>query len=234
LQKQPELRLLHVSTDEVFGSLGAEGLFSEDTPYRPTSPYSATKAASDHLVRAWFHTYALPVLITNCSNNYGPCQHPEKLIPLVIARTLAGESIPVYGNGQQIRDWLFVDDHVRGLLKVLEQGRIGETYNIGGEAERTNLQVIETILAGVATRENLDLQSLHKLIDFVTDRPGHDRRYAEDTTKIRRELNWQPSVTFADGIGRTLDWYATNPDWCAAVGQTYAGERLGLSQALIK
>ncbi len=234
LSQQPELRLLHVSTDEVFGSLPADGLFSEDTPYRPTSPYSATKAASDHLVRAWFHTYDLPILITNCSNNYGPYQHPEKLIPLVIARALAGEQIPVYGNGQQIRDWLFVDDHVRGLVAVLEQGRTGETYNIGGASERTNLEVVEAILACVATCENINLQTLHNLITFVTDRPGHDRRYAVDTTKIRRELNWQPSVTFADGISRTLDWYATHPDWCAAVGQTYAGERLGLSQALAK
>jgi dTDP-glucose 4,6-dehydratase len=224
-------RFLHVSTDEVFGSLGPNGAFTEESSYRPNSPYSASKAASDHLARAWHHTYGLPVLITNCSNNYGPYQFPEKLIPHIIIRGLGNEALPVYGDGLNVRDWLYVEDHARALALVLEQGRVGETYNVGGNSELTNLAVVETIC------DQLD-QALppvgcrrRDLIDFVTDRPGHDRRYAIDSTKIRSELGWRPTKTFAAGIAETLRWYLGNePWWRVILERGYKAERLGTLQ----
>ena len=223
-------RFHHVSTDEVYGSLPATGAFTEETPYRPNSPYSASKAASDHLVQAWFHTFGLPVVITNCSNNYGPCQFPEKLIPLTIARALGGKSLPVYGKGENIRDWLFVDDHVRALLTVLQHGRVGETYNIGGNAERQNIEVVRaicTLLDEIAPA--LGGRPHNELITFVTDRPGHDLRYAIDATKIRTELGWQPQESFESGLRKTVVWYLDNPAWWERIlsGQ-YRTERLGM------
>lgn len=204
------LRFLHVSTDEVYGDLAdTGGLFTEQTPYAPSSPYSASKAASDHLVRAWHRTYQLPVLVTNCSNNYGPFQFPEKLIPLMILNALAGKPLPVYGNGQQIRDWLYVEDHARALCLVLEQGRIGETYNIGGHNEKTNIHVVEAIcelLAELAPQQP-GLAHYRDLISYVTDRPGHDQRYAIDASKIQRELGWTPTETFETGLRKTVEWY---------------------------
>jgi dTDP-glucose 4,6-dehydratase len=206
-------RFLHVSTDEVFGSLGPQGAFDETSPYRPNSPYAASKAASDHLVRAWHRTYGLPVITTNCSNNYGPCQFPEKLIPLVILRALAGESLPVYGDGQQVRDWLYVEDHARALHTVLTQGQVGATYCIGGRAERTNLEVVQAICA-VLDRLRPDPQgSYARLVRYVADRPGHDRRYAIDPSLIERELGWQPRESFDSGIEKTVRWYLDNPQW---------------------
>ena len=223
-------RFLHISTDEVYGSLGKEGLFTEETPYRPNSPYSASKAASDHLVRAWYHTYGFPVVTTNCSNNYGPYQFPEKLIPLVIRRALAGEPLPVYGKGENVRDWLYVGDHVRGLRTVLSQGRLGETYNIGGNNERTNIEVVHTLCQLL---DELLPDSPHyphaKLITFVADRPGHDLRYAIDASKIRDELGWQPLETFTTGLRKTVQWYLENTQWIERVTSgAYRGERLGL------
>jgi len=212
-------RFLHVSTDEVYGSLGETGAFTEQTAYSPRSPYSASKAASDHLVSAYFHTYGLPTLITNCSNNYGPYQFPEKLIPLVINNAKAGRSLPVYGDGKNVRDWLFVTDHCEAILKVLAGGALGETYNIGGNSERQNLTVVETICDTLDER----LGKLNggkprrSLITFVKDRPGHDRRYAIDATKIREALGWTPSVTFEAGMRRTVDWYLEHHDWIEAV-----------------
>jgi dTDP-glucose 4,6-dehydratase len=212
-------RFLHVSTDEVYGSLGETGLFQETTPYDPRSPYSASKASSDHLASAYHHTYGLPVLITNCSNNYGPYQFPEKLIPLIINNALNGNDLPVYGDGRNIRDWLYVIDHCTAVLAVLRQGRIGETYNIGGNSEKQNIEVVRTICAildeKVAPLANG--QPRHSLIKFVKDRAGHDRRYAIDASKIMRELGWQPSVNFADGIRMTIDWYLSNPEWISQV-----------------
>jgi dTDP-glucose 4,6-dehydratase len=222
-------RFHHISTDEVFGSLGPEGRFTETTPYDPRSPYSASKAGSDHLVRAWGHTYGLPVLITNCSNNYGPFHFPEKLIPLMIIKGLTGEPLPVYGKGDNVRDWLHVEDHVRALRLVFERGAPGETYAIGGDSEMTNLAVVETICdvldrlapePGGAGRR--------RLIRFVDDRPGHDLRYAIDATKIRRDLGWAPRETFVSGLERTVRWYLDNrPWWQAILDRRYAGERLG-------
>ncbi len=224
-----DFRFHHVSTDEVFGSLGKSGRFSEESPYAPRSPYAASKAASDHLVRAWHETYGLPTLITNCSNNYGPCQFPEKLIPLMIRKALRGEALPVYGDGSNIRDWLFVDDHARALVTVLERGRPGETYNIGGDSERSNLEVVEAVCAGLDVRRPRAAGSHRALITFVADRPGHDWRYAIDAGKLRRDLGWQPLETFASGLDRTLDWYLTNEEWCQRVESgTYRGERLGV------
>ncbi|WP_295405505.1 dTDP-glucose 4,6-dehydratase [uncultured Thiocystis sp.] len=222
-------RFLHVSTDEVYGSLGATGLFTETTAYAPNSPYSASKAASDHLVRAWFHTYGLPVLTTNCSNNYGPYQFPEKLIPLMILKAQRGEPLPIYGDGGNIRDWLFVLDHCRAIWRVLEAGTPGEVYNVGGNSERTNLEVVDTLCAlldellpDAPSRPHLQLKS------FVADRPGHDRRYAIDASKLKRELGWQPVETFESGMRRTVAWYLDNPDWCGRVMDgSYRGERLG-------
>jgi len=212
-------RFLHVSTDEVYGSLGDTGLFTEQTPYDPRSPYSASKAGSDHLASAWFHTYGLPVLTTNCSNNYGPYHFPEKLIPLIIANALEGRELPVYGDGQNVRDWLYVEDHCRAILRVLEAGEVGETYNIGGNNEKKNLEVVETICDLLDARVDplSSGEPRRSLIRFVKDRPGHDRRYAIDAGKIRRQLGWAPAVTFEEGIRQTIDWYLANPQWVAAV-----------------
>lgn len=228
-------RFLHISTDEVYGSLGASGRFTETTPYAPNSPYSASKAASDHLVRAWHHTYGLPVLTTNCSNNYGPYQFPEKLIPLMIAKALNGEPLPIYGDGGNVRDWLYVEDHCRAIDLVLEAGRPGEVYNIGGDSERTNLEVVDTLcrLLDEALPDSPH-RPHNQLKQFVSDRPGHDRRYAIDATKIRRELGWTPNESFESGLRRTLSWYLDNQDWTQRVTDgSYRGERLGSTQAAI-
>ena len=227
-----ECRFIHVSTDEVYGALGPTGTFTEASPHRPNSPYAASKAAADHLARAWWKTFDVPVIVTNCSNNYGPYQFPEKLIPLAILRALRGESVPVYGDGQQVRDWLHVEDHVRALMAVLDAGRPGRTYNIGGNCEKTNLEVVRTVLTAVAARSGVGKNDLLGLIEFVADRPGHDRRYAIDSTRIARELHWMARVDFAEGIAATVDWYAENIDWCEAAGRVYAGERLGLNEAV--
>lgn len=231
--KQEAFRFHHVSTDEVYGSLGESGYFTEDTPYQPNSPYSASKAASDHLVRAWNHTYHLPVVTSNCSNNYGPYQFPEKLIPLMALRAVEGKPLPVYGKGYNIRDWLYVDDHAEALFKVLTRGRVGETYSIGGHEERTNLQVVQSICAIL---DELRPDSPHvpheSLITFVADRPGHDKRYAIDATKIQRELDWRPRETFESGLRKAVQWYLSNPVWCQRVSHgTYQRERLGLGVA---
>lgn len=211
-------RFHHVSTDEVFGSLGNEGRFSEATPYDPRSPYSASKASSDHLVRAWHHTYGLPVVVSNCSNNYGPRQFPEKLIPLVILNALAGEPLPLYGKGENVRDWLYVDDHARALRLIFEQGTVGSTYCIGGNAERTNLQVADALCAILdETRPRADGRSYREQKTFVADRPGHDLRYAIDAGRIARQLGWSPAESFDSGLRRTVDWYLANPDWIAHV-----------------
>jgi len=228
-----DFRFLHVSTDEVYGSLGPTGKFTETTPYDPRSPYSASKAASDHFVRAFHHTYGLPTLVTNCSNNYGPYQFPEKLIPLVILNALEGKPLPVYGDGGNVRDWLYVEEHCRALMRVLEAGEPGETYNIGGDSERTNLQVVEAICAAVdELRPGLPHAPCRSLVTFVKDRPGHDRRYAMDTTKISRELGWRPRVDFETGLKETVRWYLEHPDWVERVSSgSYRRERLGLSLA---
>ncbi len=222
-------RFLHVSTDEVYGSLGDTGKFTETTPYAPNSPYSASKAASDHLVRAFHHTYGLPVLTTNCSNNYGPYQFPEKLIPLIIQKALAGEPLPVYGDGRNVRDWLFVQDHCSAIRRVLEAGRVGETYNVGGDAERENIHVVKTICALLDQRRpRADGQPRESQITFVKDRPGHDRRYAIDAAKIQGELGWTPTVSFEQGIAATVDWYLANGDWVQRVlDGSYRLERIG-------
>ena len=222
-------RFLHVSTDEVYGSLGAEGSFTEQTAYAPNSPYSASKAASDHLVRAFHHTYGLPTLTTNCSNNYGPYQFPEKLIPLVIQKALAGESLPVYGDGLNIRDWLFVSDHCSAIRRVLDAGRVSETYNVGGNAERENITVVKTICALLDARQPLaDGRTRESLITYVKDRPGHDRRYAIDSSKLQNELGWQPSQTFDTGMAQTVDWYLAHQSWIQRVlDGSYRMERLG-------
>ncbi len=223
-------RFLHVSTDEVYGSLGDEGRFDESSPYRPNSPYSASKAAADHLARAWFHTYGLPVVTTNCTNNYGPFQFPEKLIPLVISRALSDQPLPVYGTGANVRDWLYVEDHVEALLAVLRAGAPGAAYGIGGRAERTNLEVVREICRAVdRAAPSITGRPRESLITFVTDRPGHDHRYAMDTSKIERELGWSPRESFVSGLARTVDWYLANRDWSRNVAGDagYAGERLG-------
>ncbi|WP_240125133.1 dTDP-glucose 4,6-dehydratase [Thermomonas alba] len=222
-------RFLHVSTDEVYGSLGETGAFTEDTPYAPNSPYAASKAASDHLVRAFHHTYGLPTLTTNCSNNYGPYQFPEKLIPLMIAKALAGEPLPVYGDGRQVRDWLHVHDHCAAIRAVLSGGRAGETYNIGGNAERENIAVVRAICAHLDWRRpRADGQSYAAQITFVQDRPGHDRRYAIDAGKLRRELGWAPARSFEQGLADTVDWYLAHQDWVARVlDGSYRLERIG-------
>lgn len=227
--QQSEFRFLHVSTDEVYGSLGPEGRFSEQSPYAPNSPYSASKAASDHLVRAFHHTYGLPVLTTNCSNNYGPYQFPEKLIPLMIQKALHGEPLPVYGDGRNVRDWLYVGDHCTAITDVLERGRVGEVYNVGGNAEHENIHVVETICALLDERRPKADGSERKLqITFVKDRPGHDRRYAIDASKISGELGWKPSEKFRSGMARTIDWYLANEAWVQRVlDGSYRMERLG-------
>ncbi len=218
-EQKADFRFLHVSTDEVYGSLKAEDPpFSETNPYEPNSPYSASKAASDHLVRAWFHTYGLPVLTTNCSNNYGPYHFPEKLIPLVILNALSGKLLPIYGDGQQIRDWLYVSDHCSAIRRVLEKGKIGETYNVGGWNEKANLDVVKTICSVLdSLKPRVDAQSYAEQITFVTDRPGHDRRYAIDARKIERDLQWKPQETFDTGIRKTVQWYLNNPVWVEGV-----------------
>jgi len=231
-------RFLQVSTDEVYGTLGATGAFSETTPYAPNSPYAATKAGADHLARAYHETYALPVIITNCSNNYGPYQFPEKLIPLMVLNALDGKSLPIYGNGSNVRDWLYVEDHCAGILLALHRGRAGEKYNIGGGNERTNLEIVDTLcatleeLAPVALNGALSSRGVERyaaLKTFVADRPGHDQRYAIDASKVRSELGWAPSLSFESGIRRTIEWYVANRDWCENVQQgSYRRERLGL------
>lgn len=227
-QDRPEgFRFHHISTDEVFGSLGESGQFTEDTPYDPRSPYSASKAASDHLVRAWHETYGLPVVLTNCSNNYGPYHFPEKLVPVVILNALHGKPIPVYGDGGNVRDWLYVEDHADALLLVLEQGRLGRSYNIGGENEARNIDLVRTICAEM-DRLRPDAAPHERLITFVTDRPGHDRRYAIDPGRIRDELGWRPSVTVEEGLRRTVQWYLENEDWWRPLlTRQGVGERLG-------
>ncbi|SFJ10580.1 dTDP-glucose 4,6-dehydratase [Pseudomonas guineae] len=227
--RKAAFRFHHISTDEVYGDLhGVDDLFSETTPYAPSSPYSASKAASDHLVRAWQRTYGLPVLITNCSNNYGPYHFPEKLIPLVILNALDGKPLPVYGDGQQVRDWLYVEDHARALLEVVTEGQVGETYNIGGHNEQTNLHVVESICALLDELSPRQNGSYKEQISFVTDRPGHDLRYAIDASKIERELGWKPEETFASGLRKTVLWYLDNLDWCRRVQDgSYQRERLG-------
>lgn len=222
-------RFLHVSTDEVYGSLGSDGKFTETTPFAPNSPYSASKAASDHLVRAFHHTYGLPTLTTNCSNNYGPYQFPEKLIPLIIQKALQGAPLPVYGDGLNVRDWLFVSDHCTAIQRVLEAGRVGETYNVGGNAERENISVVKSICALLDQREPLANGTRREsLITFVRDRPGHDRRYAIDSSKLQRELGWRPSRTFETGIAETVDWYLANQAWTRRVlDGSYRLERMG-------
>ncbi|TCT30431.1 dTDP-glucose 4,6-dehydratase [Martelella mediterranea] len=227
--RSADFRFHHISTDEVFGSLGATGMFTEDMPYDPRSPYSASKAASDHLVRAWHETYGLPVLITNCSNNYGPYHFPEKLIPVVILNALAGKQIPIYGKGDNIRDWLYVEDHADALLTVVEKGKPGRSYNIGGENERTNLELVQTICTILDEKRPLDKGSYADQITFVTDRPGHDMRYAIDPTRVRSELGWKPSVTVEEGLDKTVQWYLDNEDWWRALqNRSGVGERLGV------
>lgn len=226
-EKPEHFRFHHVSTDEVFGTLGDTGLFTEDTPYAPNSPYSASKAASDHLVRAWHETYGLPVLLTNCSNNYGPYHFPEKLIPVVILKALAGAEIPVYGTGENIRDWLYVEDHADALLCVLEKGEIARSYNIGGHNERTNIDLVRTICALLDERRP-DNAPHADLITFVTDRPGHDMRYAIDATRIEKELGWTPSVTVEEGLAKTVDWFLANEEWWRVLqARDGVGTRLG-------
>jgi dTDP-glucose 4,6-dehydratase len=231
VERQASFRFHHISTDEVFGTLGEEGFFHEEYPYQPSSPYSASKAASDHFVRAWHHTYGLPTLVTNCSNNYGPYHFPEKLIPLIILNALEGKPLPVYGKGENVRDWLFVDDHARALIRVVEHGRPGETYAIGGHNERRNIDVVREICAlvdelapdqAIGPRENL--------ITYVTDRPGHDLRYAIDASKIERDLGWRPEETFETGLRKTVEWYLANRQWWERVRTgVYQGERLGVA-----
>jgi len=225
-------RFHHISTDEVYGSLGKEGLFTEESRYEPNSPYSASKASSDHLVRAWHATYGLPIIITNCSNNYGPYQFPEKLIPLMILNAIEGKALPIYGKGDQIRDWLYVDDHARALYKVVTEGAVGETYNIGGHNEKTNLEVVHTlcsILDELVPNHPGGINKYSELITHVADRPGHDLRYAIDSTKTKQQLGWIPDETFETGIRKTVEWYLANAEWCQHVKDgSYQGERLGL------
>lgn len=232
--KQSSFRFHHISTDEVYGDLeGTTDLFTEKTPYEPSSPYSASKASSDHLVRAWHRTYGLPTIVTNCSNNYGPYHFPEKLIPLVILNALEGKALPIYGNGQQVRDWLFVEDHARALYTVATQGQVGETYNIGGHNEKQNIEVVRTICQLLdELQPRSDQQSYVSLITFVQDRPGHDHRYAIDASKIKNELGWVPQESFETGIRQTVEWYLGHLDWCRRVQDgSYQRERLGVDQS---
>ena len=241
--EQQHFRFLHISTDEVYGTLGATGLFSEETPYAPNSPYAASKASADHLVRAYFHTYGVPTIITNCSNNYGPYQFPEKLIPLIMLNALEGKSLPIYGDGKNIRDWLFVEDHCEGLLRVLQDGMPGEKYNLGGQSERSNVEVVDAIceildeLFPSHSNPALVERGIRRYGDlktFVTDRPGHDFRYGIDPTKIQIQLGWRPRHTFETGLRRAIQWYLDNRPWCDVVTKrSYQGERLGLQDAKI-
>jgi len=228
-------RFHHISTDEVYGSLDDTGLFTEETAYDPSSPYSASKASSDHLVRAWYRTYGLPVLITNCSNNYGPYQFPEKLIPLMILNSLEGELLPVYGNGQQVRDWLHVEDHARALYKVMTEGEVGQTYNIGGHNEETNLEVVHalcTLLDEALPNHPKGISSYKELITYVSDRPGHDQRYAIDASKVQKDLGWIPAETFETGLRKTVEWYLHNVEWCQKVQEGgYLRHRLGITES---
>lgn len=227
-EKQDSFRFLHVSTDEVYGSLGDTGLFTETTPYSPNSPYSASKASSDHLVRAYHHTYGLPVLTTNCSNNYGPYQFPEKLIPLIITKALNFESLPVYGDGSNIRDWLYVEDHCSAIETVVKNGQVGEVYNVGGNEEKQNIQVVHALCDILDELRPATGKSRRDLITFVKDRPGHDQRYAIDSSKLQNNLNWQPSESFESGIKKTVEWYLNNKTWCDRVlDGSYQGQRLG-------
>ena len=231
--RKEAFRFHHISTDEVYGDLhGTDDFFTETTPYAPSSPYSASKASSDHLVRAWLRTYGFPAIVTNCSNNYGPYHFPEKLIPLIILNALAGKPLPVYGNGAQIRDWLYVEDHARALYLVVTEGAIGETYNIGGHNERKNIDVVKTVCAlleELVPSKPEGVEHYADLITYVTDRPGHDMRYAIDAAKIERELGWRPQETFESGIRKTVQWYLSNESWWKRVQDgSYAGERLGL------
>ena len=230
--RQDNFRFLHVSTDEVYGSLGETGLFTEETAYAPNSPYAASKASSDHLVRAYHKTFNLPVLTTNCSNNYGPYQFPEKLLPLMITKALSGKPLPIYGDGKQIRDWLYVEDHCRAILEVLENGTVGQVYNIGGHNEKTNLEVVQTLCNILDEMVADSPYRPHKsLITFVEDRPGHDRRYASDAGKIKKELGWVPKESFETGLQKTVCWYLDNKTWTDRVlSGAYRGERLGLKQ----
>lgn len=224
---QDDFRFLHVSTDEVYGSLGDEGLFTEDTPYDPSSPYSASKASSDHLAKAWHRTYGLPVVVSNCSNNYGPYHFPEKLIPLTILNALAGERLPVYGRGENVRDWLYVEDHARALDLIAAKGRPGETYNVGGRNERRNIEVVQTICTVLDELAPAN-RAREELIEFVTDRPGHDARYAIDASKLEAELGWRARENFDTGIEKTVRWYLDNDWWWRPLRERYKGERLGL------
>ena len=227
--KPEAFRFHHISTDEVFGSLGPTGQFTEETPYDPRSPYSASKAASDHLVRAWHETYGLPVVLTNCSNNYGPYHFPEKLIPVVILNALAGKPLPIYGDGSNVRDWLYVEDHADALLLVVQKGAVGRSYNIGGENERTNLELVKTLCAILDEKRPRTSGSYADQITFVTDRPGHDARYAIDPARMREELGWRPSVTVEEGLKRTVEWYLANEAWWRALQDRQGvGERLGV------
>ena len=223
-------RFHHISTDEVFGSLGEQGLFTEDSPYQPNSPYSASKASSDHLVRAWHETFGLPVVLSNCSNNYGPYQYPEKLLPVIIEKVVAGRPIPVYGKGLNIRDWLYVDDHARALVRIMEQGVLGRSYNVGGNEERTNIDVVKTV-CGILDElaPGKDGASHERLITYVADRPGHDLRYAIDASRIERELGWKPKESFESGMRKTVEWYLANQSWCEIVlrDNQQGGKRLG-------
>jgi dTDP-glucose 4,6-dehydratase len=228
--KPDGFRFHHISTDEVFGSLGPKGQFTEETPYDPRSPYSASKAASDHLVRAWGETYGLPIVLTNCSNNYGPFHFPEKLVPVIILNALAGKPLPIYGDGSNVRDWLYVEDHADALLTVLARGEIGRSYNIGGENERTNLELVQTLCAILDEKRPKPSGSYADQITFVTDRPGHDARYAIDPTRMQTELGWRPSVTVEEGLARTVDWYLDNEDWWRALqNRQGVGQRLGVA-----
>jgi dTDP-glucose 4,6-dehydratase len=234
VQRKEKFRFHHISTDEVFGSLGPSGRFTETSPYAPNSPYAASKASSDHLARAWHHTYGLPVIVTNCSNNYGPCQFPEKLIPLMILNGLEGKTLPVYGAGENVRDWLYVEDHVAALWAAVTRGEIGETYNIGGETELRNIDVVQ-LICDVLDEHEPRAASRRKLISFVADRPGHDARYAMDISKVTRDLGWRPRETFETGLRKTVAWYLENRRWWQDIRSgRYAGERLGLlgAQAL--
>ena len=227
--RKAQFKFHHISTDEVFGSLGETGLFDETTPYRPSSPYSASKASADHLVRAWWHTFGLPTVVSNCSNNYGPYQYPEKLIPVAIGKAVAGVPIPVYGTGANVRDWLYVDDHARALRLVLEHGEVGETYNVGGKCEVTNLQLVKKICHILDDLNPRSSNRHEELIEFVADRPGHDLRYAIDATKIDRELGWRPKESLDSGLDKTVKWYLNSQEWVsAAMRGKYSGERLGL------
>lgn len=227
--KAEKFRFHHISTDEVFGSLGTDGFFDEETAYKPNSPYSASKAASDHLVRAWHHTYGLPIVTSNCSNNYGPYHFPEKLIPLTILNALEGRPLPVYGTGEHVRDWLYVEDHARALLLIAERGRVGQRYNVGGNCERSNVSVVRAICALMDEFAPDSIGPRERLITFVMDRPGHDLRYAIDARKVRQELGWQPQETFETGLRKTIEWYLTNRSWWERIrSNVYRGERLGI------